>query len=63
MTPLTISSLDAAVALLEASDTACGLVMDRRGFWLLVEPWNHEYLLADRRKKRRMRRRLKRGGA
>lgn len=59
--PLTLSALDAAVAILKASDEACALKMDPRWFWLVVNPWSYEYMLADRRKARRMLR--KRGRA
>ncbi len=52
---LTKAALDLAITEMErGASTPLGCV-----FMLPVDPWSYEYLLADRRKARRMRRRLK----
>ena len=55
--PLTKAALDLAISLIQSS---VGAPLDPSGVYLMqVDPWSYEYLLADRRKARRMRRRLK----
>lgn len=55
--PLTKAMLDLAISEMErgAGTPLPSVIM------LPVNPWTYEYILADRRKARRMRRRLKRG--
>lgn len=54
---LTKAALDLAIT--EMERCAPAVPLECVLLWIPVNPWSYEYLLADRRKARRMRRRLK----